>query len=131
LILAPRSADMVFVNAVTIPYKMNGPGDVPALLKLCQFHHNWRETKKPTGNDIYSQGWIPPSPDDVLKDSVAVLSRNPSHKEFLRPAKDPPLATNGAGSQDPDLPPYVGAVPPEGVAAWDWQKTWKAKFERH
>ena len=27
---------------------------------------------------------------------------------------------------DRSLPAYVGAVPPEGVEAWDWEKTWKA-----
>ncbi len=27
---------------------------------------------------------------------------------------------------DPSLPAYVGAVPPEGVEPWDWDKTWKA-----
>jgi hypothetical protein len=27
---------------------------------------------------------------------------------------------------DPSLPAYVGAVPPEGVAPWDWEKTWSA-----
>ena len=26
---------------------------------------------------------------------------------------------------DRSLPAYVGAVPPEGVELWDWQKTWK------
>jgi hypothetical protein len=24
------------------------------------------------------------------------------------------------------LPAYVGAVPPEGVEPWDWDKTWSA-----
>jgi hypothetical protein len=27
---------------------------------------------------------------------------------------------------DRSLPVYVGAVPPEGVEPWDWEKTWKA-----
>jgi serine/threonine protein kinase len=27
---------------------------------------------------------------------------------------------------DSVLPPYVGAVPPEGVEPWDWDRTWKA-----
>jgi hypothetical protein len=27
---------------------------------------------------------------------------------------------------DPSLPAYVGAVPPEGVEPWDWEKTWLA-----
>src|SRR5262249_11804275 len=32
--------------------------------------------------------------------------------------------TAGAGKTDPSLPPYVGALPPPGVEAWDWQWTW-------
>ena len=32
-----------------------------------------------------------------------------------------PLATGGVGG---DLPAYVGAVPPPGAPAWDWQSTW-------
>jgi hypothetical protein len=35
-----------------------------------------------------------------------------------------PLGKGGAGGAD--LPAYVGALPPEGVAAWDWERIWKA-----
>src|SRR5262249_1627632 len=45
---------------------------------------------------------------------------------FLRPNKGSELATEGAGKVDPSLPSYIGAVPPEGVAAWDWSRTWLA-----
>ncbi len=64
---------------------------------------------------------------------IEVLSRKPGNSNFLRPAKDSPLALGGAGGQKAaasasgaPLPAYVGAVPPEGVEPWDWDKTWKA-----
>src|SRR5262249_35302124 len=47
-------------------------------------------------------------------------------KNFLQPKKDSPLATQGAGTEDPGLPTYVGAVTPEGAEPWNWQWTWDA-----
>jgi hypothetical protein len=44
-----------------------------------------------------------------------------------RPIKDKQLAKSGTGG---DLPTYVGALPPEGVQAWDWQKTWNARMRK-
>jgi hypothetical protein len=55
------------------------------------------------------------------------LSHDPNDPAFLRPAADSPLASEGAGG---DLPTYVGAVPPEGVEPWDWQKTWNARVAK-
>jgi hypothetical protein len=57
--------------------------------------------------------------------SIKVLSREPNDPNFLRPPKGSPLARGGAGVMDPALPAWVGAVAPEGVAPWDWDKTWK------
>ena len=54
------------------------------------------------------------------------VRRRQGDANFLRPPKDSPLAKGGAGATDPALPAYVGAVPPEGVEPWDWEKTWKA-----
>jgi hypothetical protein len=34
-------------------------------------------------------------------------------------------AAAGAAHYEPALPPYVGAVPPEGAEPWDWGRTWK------
>jgi hypothetical protein len=48
-------------------------------------------------------------------------------RNFLRPAKNSVLAGGGA---DGDLPTYVGAVPPEGVEQWDWQKTWDTRLAK-
>ena len=50
----------------------------------------------------------------------------PGDPNFLRPTKDSPLATGGAGVKDSALPAYVGAVPPDGGEPWDWDRTWSA-----
>ena len=68
---------------------------------------------------------------DRLEESIKVISRLDKNLDFLRPEKDSRLATAGAGGPnanpvDKSLPPYVGAVPPQGVEPWDWDKTWKA-----
>jgi hypothetical protein len=76
---------------------------------------------------------VPSTTDDHLKVPIKVLSRKPGTPNFLRPAKDSPLASGGAGGQkaaasasDPPLPAYVGGVPPEGAEPWNRDKTWKA-----
>ena len=109
------------------------PGDVKSLLKSPEWHFsfNWYESVPPDLNSPMEAFRIPPGPEDHVQFPTEVLSRKPSDPNFLRPAKDSPLARNGAGGQkgaacDPPLPAYVGAVPPEGVEPWDWDKTWKA-----
>jgi len=127
LTLASPQADMVFIDSGGDPAKVRGPGDGALLLKNWYLSHNWRETKPPTGTSYLEKSWIPPGPQDLCRDDIPVLSRNPEEANFLRPAKDSPLAKAGAGR---DLPTYVGAVPPEGVQAWDWQKTWNARMRK-
>jgi hypothetical protein len=53
----------------------------------------------------------------------------PSHADFLKPKKDSPLASGGAAKTEHGLPTYVGAVPPDDVARWGWQKTWDARHK--
>ena len=90
-----------------------------------RFDHNWREVRAPPDKTAEARSWIPFSPQDVhTKNQIAVISRDPKDIDFLRPKKSSPLATRGAGG---DLPSYVGALPPEGVQRWDWEKTWKAQ----
>src|SRR5262249_48292621 len=73
------------------------------------------------------KAWVPPTRDDLKPGRPEDVERNEEAlPRFLRPAKDSPLATGGAGRTDPSLPSYVGAVPPEGVPAWDWGRTWLA-----
>src|SRR6185436_19005458 len=67
---------------------------------------------------------------DVLRPTIEGVERNPANLDtFLRPAKGSPLATSGAGQSDPSLPSYVGALPPEGVEPWDWERTWRMPKE--
>src|SRR5262249_32788771 len=92
-----------------------------------QLKHNWREVRRPTGVSQIERAWIPPGPTDVIQERIPVLSREVGDVNFLRPTKGSPLATGGAGQTDPWLPSYVGALPPDGVEPWDWDRTWKAR----
>jgi hypothetical protein len=131
LVLGPANAIQLAIwnhprsNWKTEPFK---PGDMKSLLESPGWHfsHNWREHIPPKPGDPFLAGWIPAGPEDHLEVPIEVLSRKPSDADFLRPPKDSPLATGGAGVSDIPLPAYVGAVPPEGVEPWDWQKTWNA-----
>jgi hypothetical protein len=58
------------------------------------------------------------------------MSLDPKDADFLRPRPGSPLATDGAGKNDPVLPAYVGALPPPDVPAWDWLRTWQAYLDR-
>jgi hypothetical protein len=109
------------------------PGDLKSLLASpdWQLSFNWHESCPP-GPGYFTKGTvIPPGVEDRQQVPIEVLSRRPSDPNFLRPAKDSPLAFSGAGGQkaaasDLALPAYVGAVPPEGVEPWDWDQTWSA-----
>ena len=67
---------------------------------------------------------IPLAPGDHKLDASVQLPRNPSLANFLQPPIGSPLAAQGV-KDDPSLPSYVGAVPPEGVNAWSWDRTWR------
>jgi hypothetical protein len=86
-------------------------------------NHNFRKTRRTSPGSPESWEWIGASGDQLL-DRLPLLSLEPAHPGFLRPEKGSALATGGVGG---DLPGYVGAVPPEGVEPWDWQKTWQAR----
>ena len=125
LVLSPkRKADLFFFDHTRSVFKEDEkPGDIAGLLKAWQFSHNWREISPPKPEDSDAVFWIP-GPKDTLKEHIAVMSRTQGDPSFLRRAKHSPLAT--AGWDDAALPKYVGAVPPEGMAAWNWDWTWDA-----
>jgi hypothetical protein len=125
LLLESSGPDMLYIDTGGKPLAMKGPGDPAALRRLWRVDHNWREGKEPTEASLLAKSWIPPGTHDVMKDQLDVLSRDPKSPDFLRPDKDSRLATEGAGKEDPSLPSYVGAVPPEGVPPWDWVRTWR------
>jgi nitrous oxidase accessory protein NosD len=125
LILSPAGPDMVYLDSGGNPREPRGPGDGPRLSNTWTFSHNWREAQPPTGKSIKDKGWIPPRPGDTLSERIDRVNRDPKSPDFLRPAKDSPLATEGAGNEDPSLPRYVGALPPEGAEPWDWDRAWR------
>jgi hypothetical protein len=57
-----------------------------------------------------------------------LLSQDAENPDRMRPGKDSPLATQGAGALY-DLPAYIGALPPEGTAPWDWDRTWRVRMK--
>jgi hypothetical protein len=129
LILDPPSPDdMLFRDHIRGQPNSGRPGDLPRLLNSPEwrFSNNWREVDPAKAAARASKVWIPPRPGDRLQVPIPILSRTSDDPNFLRPPKGSPLGKAGAGTTDPALPAYVGAVPPEGVAPWDWDKTWKA-----
>jgi hypothetical protein len=126
LVLAPgQVADLWFLDHTRGDQQKTRPSDLPALLTSPEWHfsHNWREIDPMLAAARLPTMWIPLCPNDHAQVPIEVLSRTVGDSNFLRPAKDSPLATGGAGGS---LPAYVGAVPPEGVPPWDWDKTWQA-----
>ena len=124
LVLGGQRLDMYFLEAENFKTS-RGPGDGAAVAKAYDFSHNWREGSRPAQAD--AKAWVPPGPKDVLTDKIDGVNRDPKSPDFLRPAKDSPLATAGAGNEDPSLPRYVGALPPEGAEPWDWDRAWRMR----
>ncbi|MBC7855884.1 MAG: protein kinase [Pirellulaceae bacterium] len=123
LLLKSTANDMNFIDSGGDPMNHRGPGDGKALHGVWEWGNNWRETPVIAGTDLLSQSWIPVAPADQRRDEISGINSDPKAADFLQPAKDSQLATAGAGG---DLPGYVGAVPPSGTTAWDWDQTWKA-----
>jgi hypothetical protein len=122
LILGSQGMDMHTVDAVDAQ-ESRGPGDGAAVAKTYRLSHNWREGKDWTAE----KGWIPSDSrsGDVLAAKIEDVNRDPKSPSFLRPHDKSPLATAGAGNEDPSLPRYVGALPPEGTEPWDWDRAWR------
>jgi hypothetical protein len=120
LILRTGRADMLSVDSADVQTE-RGESDGKLVASKWTFANNWREgiVAKP------SKGWIPPSAKDVMTEKIDGLDRDPKSPTFLRPAKESPLATQGAGNEDPTLPRYIGALPPAGVEPWDWNRVWR------
>jgi serine/threonine protein kinase len=125
LVLGATHADLEFLDYDGTRGATPGPADGRLVARAWTFSHNWREVREPQTGTPEAHGWIPPGPRDVRRDRFEGVNRDPKSPEFLRPAKDSPLANSGAGKEDPSLPLYVGALPPPGVKAWDWDRTWR------
>jgi serine/threonine protein kinase/nitrous oxidase accessory protein NosD len=127
LFLIGTRPDVVFYDSGGDPSRERGPGDGKALHKAWQIDANWREGQPPTGTTTADKGWAPPGALDTLKEKIDGVGRDPAKADdFLRPEAKSPLASQGAGVVDPSLPRYVGALPPRGAPAWDWDRTWLA-----
>jgi hypothetical protein len=94
-------------------------GDPQELVKAWKFRGNARDL---SGSRIVLQ--IPQTDADRRLAEADLVSTDTQTLERIRPVPGSPLATFGSGS-DPALPAYVGAMPPEGVAPWDWERTWR------
>jgi serine/threonine protein kinase/nitrous oxidase accessory protein NosD len=101
------------------------PGNGEELLKMWHFHHNRR--------DLSGSGaafLMPMSPDDSRFKRDEMLSVAKENLDRVRPTKDSPLATQGAGTKDSSLPVYIGALPREGDSVWDWDRTWRMRVRK-
>jgi serine/threonine protein kinase len=95
--------------------------DSRKFLDFWRFGQNFREL------DEAKEAMLPLAKDDRKLDPFWLVSSMPTDPDFLRPKAGLDLAKGGAGG---DLPSYVGALPPEGVQAWNWQKTWNERMRK-
>ena len=102
--------------------KFGPDGNAEVLNQLWHFHQNWRD-RSGARTDLM----VPLAPDDHHLRVTDLASTSPDEMKRIRPVKEQPLATGGAGPADPYLPPYAGALPPEGVEPWDWTVTWRQR----
>jgi hypothetical protein len=107
------------------PGKTQLPGDGKALLELWRFHHNRRDFS----GAVSSRRALLAGRDDGRFKTDDLLSTAASDLDRVRPGKDSPLATQGAGTRDPALPVYIGALPREGDPEHDWGRTWRARVK--
>src|SRR5262249_42045301 len=93
LILGGDGIHLLVLDAIN-GQESRGPGDGAAVARAYRISHNWREGKAWGAG----KGWLPPDSKkgDVLAERIDGVNRDPKSPDFLRPAKDSPLATAGA-----------------------------------
>src|SRR5262249_38740460 len=123
IFLEATVADMCFVQETKQGDQR--PGDGKALMSLWRCHHNHRD-----GSGTALSIFLPLALEDRKLNLAELVSRDPDKPDLIRPVLGSSLATQGAGTEDPSLPVYVGALPPEGVPHWDWDKTWRARVAK-
>jgi hypothetical protein len=123
LLLRGEEGDVTFLVGDGSGSGSHAPARAKSLVESWRFSHNWRDLAG-------MQRIAPLNPRDRKVDTLEFLSEDPASPDFLRPAAHSPLATGGAGKDDPSLPIYVGAVPPKGTPAWDWDKTWRWRMKQ-
>jgi serine/threonine protein kinase len=112
LILAEQLPDIRFV------------GENRQALSEWRIENNWRQKVRTPPTNVAAKEWVPATKDREF-DQIAVLSQDASDPNFLRLPADSPASIGGSGKDDPSLPSYVGAIPPEGVPRWEWDRTWR------
>jgi hypothetical protein len=101
------------------------PGNGATVVQRWQLTHNWREVAEPLGDSRDEKACVPLGSKEVRRSPIDGVNRDPKSPDFLRPDPKSPLATDGASQEDPSLPRYVGALPPEGTEPWDWDRSWR------
>lgn len=86
---------------------------------------NWRHTETLDASDSRADELIAGEDNRAAVD-LQFHSTDPAEAEFLRPVKGSPLTEGGGAS---GLPAYAGALPPAGIAVWDWENTWRERFD--
>jgi hypothetical protein len=117
--VSPEAGDMIAHVGSKTGSGTNSAAFNREIVAKWRFDHNWRDI---SGNEMADA--LPLAARDNRLKAVHFASRVPAEADFLRPTTESPLARGGAGG---DLPGYAGAVPPEGVEPWDWERTWKAR----
>jgi len=120
LLFGCSGGDMLFSIGAKGKNEPTGAGDGTSLIDTWRFANNFRDLLGGADPEYI----VPLAANDRKLEQVDVVSRDSSDHDFLRPVKDSPLATEGAGG---DLPGYVGAVLPQGLEPWDWQKTFDSR----
>jgi len=131
LILGSPRPDILFVSWTGRPDDPGKAGDGRSVGKAWRIDHNWREVKLPPSSNPDTAAWVPPAPKngDVRQDEIKGVNRDSKAVNFLRPDSNSKPANDGAGNEDPLLPRYVGALPPDGTDPWDWDRTWRMPKE--
>jgi len=124
-----RARDAKLERLVALKMLPEGEGSAPHADAVRRFRREAKALAKlvhPGIIQAYDSGEDGGKPFLVMELVEDGVNRDPKSPDFLRPAKDSPLATAGAGSDDLSLPRYVGALPPEGVPPWDWDRAWRS-----
>lgn len=103
---------MAILHEQRDPQKALGAGDGKALATSpgWLFAYNWREGGKEPTDPTSARARIPPGKTGQVREEVPLLSLDPTHAGFLRPAADSPLRFGGAGAGAAALAAFVSAA---------------------
>lgn len=130
LIVGSPVSDMTFTDSGGNPDQARGYGNGEVVFRVWNGRSNWREGRPVDAGFQPPDGWIRPANTDQRQERIPLLTYDIEDQNFLKPDADSPLASGGAGTSDPTLPTYVGAVPPQGATNWEWQVTWDARHPK-